>query len=73
MLGIYLIHDNDLMRRLIWDYIVPNLDFIHSPWYVLFYAGKVLAVFGVCALVEAARKKWLEPVAGRWLRRKDGI
>lgn len=73
VLGIYLIHDNDLMRKLIWDYIVPNLDFIHSSWYVLFYVGKVLAVFFVCVLIEMARKAWLEPVVSRWLQKKSRI
>lgn len=60
VLGIYLIHDNNLMRTLIWDYIFPNLDYIHSSYYVLFYIGKVFAVFAICSIVELLRKRYVE-------------
>lgn len=71
VLGIYLIHDNQLMRTLIWDYIFPNLDYLHSSWYVLFYISKVLAVFAVCSAIELLRKRYVErPMAAvldrRW-------
>lgn len=71
VLGIYLIHDNQLMRTLIWDYIFPNLDYFHSSWYVLFYIGKVLAVFAICSAIELLRKRYVErPMAAvldrRW-------
>lgn len=67
--GIYLIHDNALMRELIWNHIFPNLDMISSPWYVLFYGGKVLAVFAVCSGIDLMRKRWIEPVFDRKLDR----
>lgn len=67
VLGIYLIHDNDLVRKIIWDYILPNLDYIHSSGYILFYFGKVLVVFLICCVIEGARKKWMEPVMQRCL------
>ena len=70
VLGIYLIHDNDLMRKLLWDYIFPNLDFIQSPWYALFYLGKVLAVFAVCSLVELLRKRCVERPLSAALERR---
>ena len=60
VLGIYLIHDNNLMRTLIWDHIFPNLDYIHSSYYVLFYIGKVFAVFAICSIVELLRKHYVE-------------
>ena len=60
VLGIYLIHDNQLMRTPIWDYIFPNLDYLHSSWYVLFYISKVLAVFAICSAIELLRKRYIE-------------
>lgn len=60
VLGIYLIHDNDLMRTLIWDYIFPNLDYLHASWYVLFYISKVIAVFAICSAIELLRKRYVE-------------
>ncbi len=60
VLGIYLIHDNNLMRKIIWDYIFPNLDYIQSSWYVLFYVIKVFAVFAICSMIELLRKRYVE-------------
>lgn len=62
MLGVYLIHDNDLMRPFIWHQLFPNIDFIYSNWYVAFYAAKVLCVLVVCIGIELFRKKLIEPV-----------
>lgn len=61
-LGIYLIHDNDLMRKIIWDYIFPNLDYINSNFYIIFFIIKVLLVFFVCSFIEFLRKKYLESI-----------
>ena len=58
------------MRKLLWDYIFPNLDFIQSPWYALFYLGKVLAVFAVCSLVELLRKRCVERPLSAALERR---
>lgn len=34
MLGVYLIHDNDVMRKILWDYWFPNLSFINDDLYI---------------------------------------
>lgn len=62
VLGIYLIHTNDLLSDIIWDRILPNLDYIDSSWWILFYAGKVSAIFAICSLIELLRKHYIEPV-----------
>lgn len=62
ILGIYLIHDNDLMRKIIWDYIFPNLDYINSNFYIIFFIIKVLLVFFICSFIEFLRKKYLESI-----------
>ncbi len=67
VLGVYLIHDNDLMRKIIWDYVYPNLEYVTSDFYILFYIGKVIAVFFVCALIEFYRKKYIEPIFLKFL------
>lgn len=69
VLGIYLIHDNSLARYVIWDYILPNLDYIKSNWYVLFYVIKVLAVFIVCSSIDLLRKRYIEPPMARFIDR----
>lgn len=60
VLGIYLIHDNDFMRPIIWGYIFPNSDWIYSGWFPLFLVVKVLGVFAVCSFIELLRKRLLD-------------
>jgi hypothetical protein len=62
VLGIYLIHDNNLIRPFLWHTLFPNVDFLYSEWYIVFYVFKVLVVFIICAGIEFVRKKFLEPI-----------
>lgn len=73
VLGIYLIHDNNLMRPFLWHNLFPNIDFLYSDWYVVFYIFKVLAVFIVCAGIELTRKIFLEPVMVRIIDKYLGV
>lgn len=66
-LGVYLIHENDLMRIIIWDKIFPNVDFLHSDWYFLFYLLKVFTIFILFSFIDVLRKKYLESYVSRWL------
>ncbi len=61
VLGVYLIHDNSLMRQILWNQYFPNLNFIDSIFYPIFYIVKVLLVFLVCVCVEYLRKIYIEP------------
>ena len=67
ILGIYLIHENNLMRNLIWDYIFPNLEYINSDFYILFFVIKVSLIFIICSFIELLRKKYLESVVSKLL------
>ncbi len=60
VLGVYLIHENSLMRQIIWNCILPNMEWISSPYYPIFYLVKVLGVFMICSLIEFLRKKLLD-------------
>lgn len=62
ILGIYLIHDNNLMRIIIWDYIFPNMEYINSNLYILFFVIKVCLIFIICSFIEFLRKKYLEVI-----------
>lgn len=62
ILGIYLIHDNNLMRVIIWDYIFPNIEFIDSDFYILFFTIKICLVFIICSFIEFLRKRYLESI-----------
>ena len=62
ILGIYLIHDNNLMRIIIWNYIFPNMEYINSNLYILFFVIKVCLIFIICSFIEFLRKKYLEVI-----------
>lgn len=61
VLGIYLIHDNPLVRKFIWTEWYPNLDMIGSDGFPLFMAGKVALVFLVCLGIDQLRLHFVEP------------
>lgn len=58
--GIYLIHDNYLVRGTVWTNIFHNADYINSPLMLLHMLGVVLLVFVACGAVELIRKNTLE-------------
>lgn len=58
VLGIYLIHDNSIIKSLIWNTWSPNAEFFNSPWLVVHAFGKILVVFMVCLLIDKLRE-WL--------------
>lgn len=69
VLGVYLLHENMFLRRIIWDYIFPNVDYITSNWYILFYAIKVVAIFVICSVIDLLRKRYIEPTMARFIDR----
>lgn len=58
--GIYLLHDNDLIRSFIWNEIFNVAEYANSPFLVLHCLGTVMAIFGVGIIVEWVRKHTLE-------------
>lgn len=58
--GIYLAHDNALMRHLLWGKLFNNKLYYDSPLLILHCLGSVFVVFLVCMIVELLRQKTLE-------------
>lgn len=58
VLGIYLIHDNELMRPLIWRQLWPNTDYLSAPY--LHALIKILAVFLICLAIDLLRRATVE-------------
>lgn len=67
MLGIYLIHENVLIRPLIWNEWFPNAPYVHSPWLPVFAAAKVAVIFVVCLLLDKGREWLFRHSVDRWL------
>jgi len=53
--GVYLIHDNPLMRSFMYERIFHSSKFIPSDFAFLIFWGFVLATFVVCAVIECIR------------------
>lgn len=54
-LGIYLIHDNKLMRPFIWKNILNCSNLINNKLFPLISIGIVLAIFIICCLIDLFR------------------
>ena len=54
MLGVYLIHDNFLMSRYIWQYVYPNKLYINSPY--IHSIIKIFSVFFICLILDIIKK-----------------
>lgn len=68
MVGIYLIHDNDLLRSVIWEKVSPNPLYIASPW--IHAPMKVLTVFLICLMIDFIRRLTVEKVFLKWFTKK---
>lgn len=60
VLGVYLIHDNDFVREVIWQRLFPNIEYITSDMYVIIYIVKVIGIFVICSFIELLRKRYMD-------------
>lgn len=49
-LGIYILHDNIIVRKFIWEIVSPNKQYVMNPY--LHMIGKSIAVFLICFLID---------------------
>ena len=54
-LGIYLIHDNYLIRHWIWREFFPNNQYLYSNLLILHCIAKVIGIFVVCIIIDKLR------------------
>lgn len=57
MLGIYLIHDNNQIRELLWNKWLQTPVFLDSSWLPVYVIFCAISVFAVCLGIEAIRFK----------------
>jgi hypothetical protein len=69
--GIFCIHTcSDAMRRWLWQDTLKNIEFYSRPTVYLHIIGAVIAVFAVCAVIDALRIRFLEKPFFRALDKK---
>ena len=64
MFGVYLIHDNSYLRKLIWEKIFRTSAYADSSALIPYSAGVVLLVFIACTAIELIRIHTLEKSCG---------
>ena len=69
-LGIYLIHDNELARKVIWQVIFPNEKFLNTPLIAVHAAVKCLVVFIVCLIIDQIRLHTIHKVTKKLIDKK---
>ncbi len=58
--GVYLIHDSEILRALIWNKILSVISQYNSHFYPLLAVFSIVIVFTVCSVIELLRIKYLE-------------
>ena len=53
--GVYLISDNYLLRKIIWEDILKNKDYTDSNYLLLHMAISVICVYIACSIIDAVR------------------
>lgn len=51
-LGIYIIHDNDLVRGKLWKSISPNINYCNTNYLIIHFLIKCIVVFVVCSIID---------------------
>lgn len=60
VLGVYLIHDNPIVRPIIWRMVFPNIFILESNSFLLLAFVKIICVFVGCIAIDLIRQRILE-------------
>jgi len=60
MLGVYLIHDDVIIRSYIWERFVPNVEYAYSNFLIIHAIVKVMVVFIICIILDKIITKILK-------------
>ena len=55
--GVYLLHENDFNRRVLWQGVFQTASFQNSPYLIPYSISVVIFVYIVCTLIELLRSK----------------
>ena len=67
VLGVYLIHENPLVRPLLWKDVLPNSEFLEEPYFVFFFFLKVLCVYASCLVIDQLRLYLWGKIVEKWV------
>ena len=66
IVAVYIIHDNEIMRPVIWEHIWPNMDYFNSGYIELYshVVLKIFAVFVCCLVIDKIRIATIHRIFG---------
>lgn len=67
--GVYLIHDNPIIRELLWHSWMDNTKYYNSPYLVWVLLGSSIIVFVICTIIEFIRQKTIAKPLNRILNK----
>lgn len=67
-LGVYLIHDNEILREYIWVDLLRNPEFYYSDFLVIHAICSIIYIYILCTIIDLIRILLLEPL---WLKLYD--
>lgn len=65
--GVYLLHDNTFISRLLWTEWLNTDALIHSPWLLLNLLGATGCIFVICVVIDYLRQRFLEKPLFEWI------
>lgn len=65
--GIYLIHDDRLMRKMLWKTLFQNASYTDNEYLIIYTIFQIVIVFVVCAAIELLRIHIIEKMYVKWL------
>lgn len=68
--GIYLIHENNYLRKILWTNIIKVPNYVDSNYFIFHLTGSVLAVFITCSLIALVRNLFFEKVVFKLIDKK---
>lgn len=71
--GVYLLHDNTFISRLLWTEWLDTDALIHSPWLLLHLLAAAGCVFVICVGIDYIRQKLLEKPLFEWMERNHAF
>ena len=73
MFGVYLIHDNRLIRRFLWMDLFHNADYQNTLFMIPYSISVILLVFLICIVIELLRKTIINVSSGIYYRIKGSM
>ena len=58
--GVYLIHDNPLFYKYMWENIIHTKEIYNMPSFIPLSVMSILLLYTVCTVIEIFREKYIE-------------